>query len=87
MHFAFPDDPMITSRGTKENEESCCALCKSRHVLISDVLCDDLDRKIGRLEQMLCPVDAHQNDILMRRVSAFALEQSGKVVLTHVHTL
>ena len=160
---------MITSRGTKENEESCCAFCKScslppvmdkssnfyrfrlcktfrildgpctffsnlrtkhtksavplrhhackiydlsqssdriapegtrrqshpvaecvgksRHVLISNVLCDDFDRKIGRLEQMLRPVDAHQNDILMRRVSALALEQSGKVVLTHVHTL
>ena len=29
MHSAFPDDPMITSRGTKENEESCCAFCKS----------------------------------------------------------
>ena len=149
---------MITSRGTKENEESCCAFCKScslrtmidkssnfhphslcktfrildepcvfffnlrtkhtksavplghracklydlrqssdritpestrrqshpvaecvgksRHVLISDVLCDDLDRKIGRLEQMLCPIDAHQNNVLMRRVSALTLEQS-----------
>lgn len=33
---------------------------------------------------MLGPIDAHENDIFVRRVAALLLKQAGKVKLTHI---
>lgn len=35
---------------------------KSRYILIADVLCNDFDRQVGGLEQVLGMVQARQND-------------------------
>ena len=49
---------------------------EGRDILISHALCDALDRQVGRLEQVLSAIETHQDDVFMRGVAAFPLEQA-----------
>ena len=87
MCFSADSDRISSENAGRQPNAITEGIGEGRDILISHALCDALDRQVGRLEQVLSAVEAHQDDVFMRGIAAFPLEQAGKMVLAHVDAL